>query len=70
MTKWEDFFFLKQVQKEKERFIRERRAAVSERDCKPGNTFSFQGSVELIILYVLLISGSSWSSSKYLNKAL
>lgn len=60
----------KEIQKESKRVIRESSATISERDCKPGNIFSFQGSLELITLNVLLIPGSSWSSSKYLTKAL
>lgn len=55
---------------QKESVIRESHATISERDCKLGNIFSFQGSLELIILNVLLIPESSWSSSKYLAKAL
>lgn len=60
----------KEIQKKKESVIRESHAIISERDCKLGNIFSFQGSLELIILNVLLIPESSWSSSKYLAKAL
>lgn len=59
----------KEIQKERESVIRESHATISERDCKLGNIFSFQGSLELIILNVLLIPESSWSSSKYLAKA-